>query len=111
MALFAALCAVVGGDIPRAEPSSCACETDRFPIVLFRVVEDVLVEHVSLEHVFASVAPPCCSAPLALDAVFRIRCEASGVFFHTARGAGVARYTTQCAILGLFWDFLPDSRH
>ena len=94
MALFAALCAVVHGDIARAEPASCACETDRFAIVPFRVVQHVLVEHVSLQHVVASVAAPSFSPPLALDAVFRIRFEAVGGLVNTARGAGVARYTT-----------------
>ena len=100
MALLAALRAVVRGDIARAEPASCARETDRFAIVPFRVVQDDLVEHVSLQHVVASVAAPSFSPPLALDAVFRIRFEAFGDLLNTARGACVARYTTQCPILG-----------
>ena len=82
MALFAALCAVVRVDIARAEPASCACETDRFAIVPFRVVQHFLVEHVSLQHVVASVAAPSFSPPLALDAVFRVRFEAFCVFPH-----------------------------
>ena len=93
--------------IARAEPASCACETDRFPIVLFCVVEDVLVEHVSLQHVVASVAAPSFSPPLALDAVFRIRFEAFGDLLNTARGACVARYTTQCPIAQLLSRVMP----
>ena len=100
MASFAALCAVVRGDIARAEPASCACETDRFAVVPFRVVQHFLVEHVSLQHVVASVEAPSFSVPPALDAVFRIRFEAFGDLLNTARGACVARYTTQCPIPG-----------
>ena len=107
MALFAALCAVVRVDIARAEPASCACETDRFPIVTFRVVQHFLAEHVSLQHVVASVAAPSFSPPLALDAVFRIRFEAFGDLLNTARGACVARYTTQCPILGFPPRMMP----
>ena len=105
MALFAALCAVVRVDIARAEPASCARETDRFALVPFRVVQHDLVEHVSLQHVVASVAAPSFSPPLALDAVFRIRREVLRDFLNTALGAGVARYTTQCPIPG----FLPST--
>ena len=94
MALFAALCAVVRVDIARAGPASCARETDRFALVPFRVVQHVLVEHVSLQHVVASVAAPSFSPPLALAAIFRIGFAAFGDLFNTARGAGVARYTT-----------------
>ena len=98
MALVAALCAVVRVDIARAEPARCARETDRFAIVPFRVVQHDLGEHVSLQHVVASVAAPSFSPPLALDALFRVRFEACWDLFNTARGAGVARYTTQCPI-------------
>ena len=107
MALLAALCAVVRVDIARAEPASSARETDRFAIVPFRVVQDDLVEHVSLQHVVASVAAPSFSPPLALDAVFRIQFEAFGELLNTARGACVARYTTQCPILGFPPRFMP----
>ena len=91
MALFAAFCAVVHGDIARAEPASCACETDLFPIVRFRVVQHFLVEHVSLQHVVASVAAPSFSPPLALDAVFCLVVEGSYIFDLSARRAAVAR--------------------
>ena len=107
MALFAAFCAVVRVDIARAEPASCARETDRFAAPPFRVVQDDLVEHVSLQHVVASVAAPSFSVPLALDAVFRIRFEAFGDLLNTARGAGVARYTTQCPIPGFLARMMP----
>ena len=100
MALFAALCAVVRVDIARAEPASCARETDRFALVFLGIVQHILVELVSLQHVVASVAAPSFSVPPALDAVFRIRFEAFGDLLNTARGACVARYTTQCPILG-----------
>ena len=91
MALCAALCAVVGGDIARAEPASCACETDRFPIVAFRVFQHFLVEHVSLQHVVASVAAPSFSVPLELDAAFCLVVEGSYIFDLAARRAAVAR--------------------
>ena len=107
MALLAALCAVVRVDIARAEPASCARETDRFAIVPFRVVQDDLVEHVSLQHVVASVAAPSFSVPLALHALFRIGFEAFGDLLNTARGACVARYTTQCPILGFLAGLTP----
>ena len=107
MALLAALSAVVRVDIARAEPASCARETDRFAVVPFRVVQHGLVEHVSLQHVVAGVAAPSFSVPLALDAVFRIRLEAFGDLLNTARGAGVARYTTQGPILGFVPRLTP----
>ena len=91
MALLAALCAVVRGDIARAEPASCARETDRFAIVPFRVAQHALGEHVSLQHVVASVAAPSFSVPLALDAAFGLLVEASCIFYLSARRAAVAR--------------------
>ena len=91
MALLAALCAVVRVDIARAEPASCARETHRFAIVPFRVVQHDLGEHVSLQHVVASVAAPSFSVPLALDAVFGLLVEASCIFYLSARRAAVAR--------------------
>ena len=93
MALFAALCAVVRVDIARAEPASCARETDQFAIVPFRVVQRALGEHVSLQHVVASVAAPSFSVPLALNAVFRLLVEVSCIFYLSARRAAVARCT------------------
>ena len=91
MALFAALCAVVHGDIARAEPASCACQADRFATVPFRVLQDDLVEHVSLQHVVAGVAAPSFSVALALDAVFCLVVEGSYIFDLAARRAAVAR--------------------
>ena len=92
MALFAALCAVVRVDIARAEPASCARETDRFAIVPFRLFHHFLVEHVSLQHAAASVAAPSfCPSPLALDAVFFLVMEGSYIFDLSARRAAVAR--------------------
>ena len=87
-------------DVSRAEATVRARETDRLALVEFGVLQHFVVEHVSLQHVVASVAAPSFSVPLALDAVFRIRLEAFGDLLNTARGAGVARYTTQCPILG-----------
>ena len=100
MALFAALCAVVRVDIARAEPASCACETDRFAVGSLRVLQHVFLEFVSLQHAVASVAAPSFRLAPALDALFRIRFEAFGDLLNTARGACVARYTTQCPIPG-----------
>ena len=107
MAMFAALCAVVRGDIARAEPASCARETDRLAIEAFRVDQNLFVEHVLLLHVVASVAAPSFSPLVAVDAVFRIRFEAVGDFLNTARGACVARYTTQCPIPGFPSRLMP----
>ena len=90
MALFAALCAVIRVDIARAEPASCARETDRFAVVLFRVVQHDLVEHVSLQHVVAGVASPRFSVALAFDAVFFPSFEASSIFDFSTSGAAVA---------------------
>ena len=81
-------------DIARAEPASCARETDRFALVPFRVVQHVLVEHVSLQHVVADVAAPSFCAALALDAVFGVGLEAFGNLFHASRGAGMAGSTS-----------------
>ena len=108
MALLAALCAVVLVDIARAEPASCARETDRFAIGAFRVEQHAIVEHVLLQHVVASVAAPSFSPLLALDAVFRIVFEAfGGLLLNTACGACVAGYTTQCPTLGFLSRLTP----
>ena len=94
MALFAALCAVVRVDIARAEPASCARETDRFALVLLGIVQHILLELVLLHLLSAGIAAPRVRLALALDALFRIGFEAFWDLFNTARGAGVARYTT-----------------
>ena len=91
MALLAALCAVVRVDIARAEPASCARERDRFRIVPFRVAQHALGEHVSLQHVVASVAAPSFSVTLAFDAIFGLLVEVSCIFYLSARRAAVAR--------------------
>ena len=107
MALFAAFCAVVRGDIVRGEPASCACETHCFVPPFFCIVQHILVEHVSLQHLVASVAAPSFSPPLALHADFRLRREVLRDFLNTALGAGVARYTSHCPILGFVSRLLP----
>ena len=91
MALFAALCAVVRGDIARAEPASCARQADSLAIVQFRVVQHVLVEHVSFEHLVASIAVPSFSVSLAVLAVFCFLGETLCFFDLAARRAAVAR--------------------
>ena len=94
MALLAALRAVVRGDIARAEPASCARQTDRLAIVPFRVFQQVLIEHVSLEHLVASVAVPSFILSLAVDAVFCFLGERPNIFHLAARRAAVARCAT-----------------
>ena len=91
MALLAALCAVVRGDIARAEPASCARQTDRLAIVPFRVVQHVLVEHVSLEHLVASVAVQSLGVSLAVNAGFCFPSKGPYIFDLAARCAAVAR--------------------
>ena len=91
MALLAALCAVVRGDIARAEPASCARQADGFAIVLFRVRQHLVVEHVSFEHLIASVAVPSFILSLATDAFFCFLGEATNMLDLFARRAAVAR--------------------
>ena len=91
MALVAALHARIRVDIPRAVATLRARETNRFAIVPFRVVQHALGEHVSLQHVVASVAAPSFSVPLALDALFGLLVEVSCIFYLSARRAAVAR--------------------
>ena len=91
MALLAALCAVVRGDIARAKPASCARQTDRLAIVRLRVLQHLLVEHLSLEHLVASVAVPSFSVSLAVYAVFCFLGEGPYIFDLAARRAAVAR--------------------
>ena len=91
MALLAALCAVVRSVIARAEPASCAWQTDRFAAVFLGIAQHIHVELVSLQHVVASVAAPSFSPPLALDAVFCLVVEGSYIFDLAARRAAMAR--------------------
>ena len=91
MALLAALCAVVRGDIARAEPASCARQTDRLAIVRLRVLQHLLVEHLSLEHLVADVAVPRFSVSLAAHAGFCFLAEGPYIFDLAARRAAVAR--------------------
>ena len=91
MAFLSALCAVVRSDIARAEPASCARQTDGLAIALFRVDLHLLVEHVSLEHLVASVAVPSFIVSLAVDAVFCFLGEGPNIFDLAARRAAVAR--------------------
>ena len=107
MALFAALCGVVRGDIARAEPASCADETDRLALVLLGVVQDILVELVLLHRHFAGIAAPRVRLPLALNTLVGIGWKGCWVFLQTARGAGVARYTTHCPIPAFFSRMVP----
>ena len=94
-------------DVSRAEATLRARQTDRFALVLLGMVQHIHVELVLLQHVVASVAAPSFSPPLALDAVFRIRFEAFGDLLNTARGACVARYTTQCPTPGFLSRMMP----
>ena len=98
VAFVAALHARVRDDIARREATARARETDRFALVLFRVVQHVLVELVSVQHLVAGVAAPRVSLPLTLDAVFCLGIEGSGIFDLSARGAGMARCAAQSPV-------------
>ena len=87
-------------DVSRAEATLRARQTDRFALVLLGMVQHIHVELVLLHRLFAGIAAPRVRLALALDALFRIGFEAFWDLFNTARGAGVARYTTQCPIPG-----------
>ena len=91
MALLTALRAAVRCDIARAEPASCARQTDHLAIAPSLVVQHVLVEHVSFEHFVASVAVPSFSVSLAVVAVFCFLGELPYIFDLAARRAAVAR--------------------
>ena len=91
MALLTALLAVVRCDIARAEPASCARQTDRLAIAPSLVFQHVLAEHVSFEHFVASVAVPSFSVSLAVDAVCCFLGEGPYIFDLAARRAAVAR--------------------
>ena len=60
----------------------------------FCIAQRVLVEHVSLQHLGASVAAASFSPLLAVHADVRLRWEVYRGFLNTAFGAGVARYTS-----------------
>ena len=91
MALFPASLAVVAGRVARAEAAVSAQKADRLALVQFGVLQHSVVEHVSQQHVVASVAAPRVGLAVALDALFRICFEAFWDLFNTARGAGMAR--------------------
>ena len=81
-------------DVSRAEATLRARQTDRFALVLLGIVQHIHVELVLLHLLSAGIAAPRVRLALALDALFRIGFEAFWDLFNTARGAGVARYTT-----------------
>ena len=81
-------------DVSRAEATLRARQTDRFALVLLGMVQHIHVELVLLHLLSAGIAAPRVRLALALDALFRIGFEAFWDLFNTARGAGVARYTT-----------------
>ena len=107
MSFLATFYAGIRLDVSRAEATLRARQTDRFAVVFLGMVQHIHVELVLLQHVVASVAAPSFSVPPALDAVFRIRFEAFGDLLNTARGACVARYTTQCPIPGFLPRMMP----
>ena len=107
MALAAALHARVRADIAWAEAAVRARQTDRFALVLLGIVQHIHVELVLLHLFSAGIAAPRVGLALALDALFRVGFEALGDLFNTARGASMARYTTQCPILGILNRMMP----
>ena len=94
VAFVAALHARERADIAWAEATLRARQTDRFALVLLGMVQHIHVELVLLHLLSAGIAAPRVRLALALDALFRIGFEAFWDLFNTARGAGVARYTT-----------------
>ena len=94
-------------DVSRAEATLRARQTDRFALVVLGIVQHLFVELVLLHRLFAGIAAPRVRLALALDALFRIGFETFWELFNTARGAGMARYTTQCPILGFFSRMMP----
>ena len=91
MSLLTTLRAVVCGDIECAEPAICARQADRLAIPPFRPQQHVLVEHLFLEHLVASVAVPRLSVSLAVYAGFCFLAEGPYIFDLAARRAAVAR--------------------
>ena len=94
-------------DVSRAEATLRARQTDRFALVLLGMVQHIHVELVLLHLFSAGIAAPRVGLALALDALFRIGFEAFWDLFNTARGAGVACYTTQCPISGFLSRLTP----
>ena len=71
------------------------------------MTQHVFVELVPGENLVTSVAAAGIRLALALDALFRVAFEAFWDLLNAARGAGMARYTTQCPILGFLDRMLP----
>ena len=90
MALLAALHARIWGDIARREAACRAGEAHGLALVQFGVLEHFVVERVSGQHRFASLAAAGIRFALALDAVLRVAFEGSGIFVLQALGAGMA---------------------
>ena len=100
MAQLATLHAGVRLHIARAEAPGNASQAYCVSFVLLCISQHILVELVRGEYLAARVAAPRVRLALALDALFRVGFEACWDLFNTARGAGMARYTTQCPVLG-----------
>ena len=107
MGIFTASLAVVAGRVARAEVPGNASQAHCVSFVPLSISQDVLVELLLGEYLLARVAAPRVRLALALDALFRIGFEAFWELFNTARGAGMARYTTQCPILGFLNRMTP----
>ena len=91
MSLLTTLRAVVCGDIECAEPAICARQADQLAIAPFRPQQHVLVEHLFLEHLVASVAVPRLDVSLADYTGFCFLSEGPYIFDLAARRAAVAR--------------------
>ena len=91
MSLLTTLRAMVCNDIACAKPASCARQADRLAIPPFRPQQHVLVEHLFLEHLVASVAVPMLGVSLAVYAGFCFLSEGPYIFDLAARRAAVAR--------------------
>ena len=107
VAFFPASLAVVAGRVARAETSFRASQAHCVSFVPLGITQDVLVELVPGQYLLASVAAAGIRLALALDALFRVAFEAFWDFLNAARGAGMARYTTQCPILGFLSRMTP----
>ena len=94
-------------NIPRAEATLRARQTDRFALEVFRVLQDFHVEHVYLQHGVAGIAAPSSSVALALDAIFRVGFEVLWELLHVARGARMATNASENPISSLSCRFLP----
>ena len=91
MSLLTTLRAVVCGDIECAEPAICARQADQLAIAPFRPQQHVLVEHLFLEHLVASVAVQSLSVSLAVNAGICFPSKGPHIFDLAARRAAVAR--------------------